>query len=339
MTEGFPDHKIFLLLEANTYSHCWPLIKGFRDVPDQNLLVLEPGEENKSIDQVIRAWGEFGRKGLDRKSLVINIGGGMLTDLGGFIACTLKRGVPFINIPTTLLAMVDASVGGKTGINFRGLKNEVGIIRQPLHVFIHLPFLSTLDRPNLLSGFAEMLKAGLIADKSLWIDLRRHDFDQPDPALLESLIWRSVMIKKGIVEADPDESGLRKSLNFGHTVGHAMESEALHAGNPVPHGYAVAWGMIAEACLSSLKLGLPADSADEIRETVYRFYGKPEPLLQDPARILPWMRFDKKNSGDQINFTLLEETGRCRIDCSASEEEIGRCLKSEIRISGFFFFP
>jgi 3-dehydroquinate synthase len=208
----------------------------------------------------------------------------------------------------------------------------VGIIRQPMHVFIHLPFLATLDRPNLLSGFAEMLKAGLIADKNLWIDLKSYDFDQPDQHLLESLIWRSVMIKKDIVEADPDEAGLRKSLNFGHTIGHAMESEALHSGNPVPHGFAVAWGMVAEARLSSLKLGLPADSVNEIRETVNRYYGKPEPLLQDPARILPWMRFDKKNSGDRINFTLLEEIGRCRINCTASEEEILRSLKVEIRI-------
>lgn len=330
ITAGFPKEKVFLLFETNTYSFCWPLVNGFREIKDDNILVLEPGEENKSIEQVIRTWAEFGRKGLDRGSLIINIGGGMLTDLGGFVACTLKRGVAFVNIPTTLLAMVDASVGGKTGINFRGLKNEVGIIRQPMHVYIYPPFLSTLDRPNLLSGFAEMLKSGLVADQKLWADLRQYDFDFPDQALLESLIWRSVDIKKIIVDADPYETGLRKSLNFGHTIGHAIESEALHDGNPVPHGYAVAWGMVSEARLSSIKLGLPAASLEEIRQTITRLYGLPGPLLQDPGRILPWMRFDKKNTGDQINFTLLEEIGRCRINCTANEEEIIRSLKGEI---------
>lgn len=322
----YPDDKIFLLFEKNTWTYCEPLIRGFRDVPDNHVLVLREGEEQKNIQQVMEVWSRFGEQGLDRRSLVINIGGGMLTDLGGFAASTLKRGVEFINVPTTLLAMVDASVGGKSGINFRGLKNEVGVIRQPHHVVLFLPFLKTLDRENMLSGFAEMLKAGLIADEGLWRRLKQFDLENYVEADLADLIWQSVRIKKRIVEEDPSETGIRKALNFGHTIGHAFESESLHAGTPCHHGFAVAWGMIAEACLSVSRLGLPAEDLKEIRETVIRLYGNLPDGFRKPEVLIPWMRFDKKNSDNQINFTLLEKTGKCRVNCTATEEEITHTL-------------
>jgi 3-dehydroquinate synthase len=326
LTGPFPDDKIFIVFEKNTWIHCWPLVKGFRLVPDDHILVLKDGEDQKNIDQVMEVWMRFGQLGLDRRSLIINIGGGMLTDLGGFAASTLKRGVAFINVPTTLLAMVDASVGGKSGINFRGLKNEIGVIRQPLHVLLYLPFLRTLDHDNLLSGYAEMLKAGLIADADLWNHLQRFDIEHYGEQELADLIWRSVQIKKLVVEQDPEETGIRKALNFGHTIGHAYESESLNLGAHIHHGFAVAWGMIAESYLSLKKLGLSERSFEEIRQTITRLYGNPPEGFRDAGVLIPWMRFDKKNSDNRINFTLLEETGKCRVNCTATNDEIAETL-------------
>ena len=326
ITAGYANKKIFLILESNTWKFCWPLIKGFRQVPESNILVLKPGEDNKTMDQVVAAWEHLGDHGADRSSLVINLGGGMLTDLAGFAASTFKRGLSFINIPTTLLAMVDASAGGKTGVNFRGLKNEIGVIRQPDQVLLFMRFLETLDRKNLLSGYAEMLKAGLIADRLLWQDLKVFSFDDYSEEKLALLIQRSVSIKIDIVEADPEEHGIRKSLNFGHTIGHSLESESLRSGKPLPHGYAVAFGMIAEAELSAIKLGLSKDSVTEIRETITRLYGNPPETIHHADVLLGWMKFDKKNSNNLINFTLLEEIGKCRIDIVATAEEIRAAL-------------
>jgi 3-dehydroquinate synthase len=327
LTAGFPEHKIFMVFESNTWASCRTRVIGFRNVPEENILVLKPGEDNKNISQVIEVWEHLGKAGADRHSLVINVGGGMLTDLGGFAACTFKRGLAFINIPTTLLAMVDASTGGKTGINFRGLKNEIGVIRQPKNVLIHMPFLRTLDRENLLSGYAEMLKAGLIADRQLWDRLKAFDMTDMDEEILEELIWQSIGIKKRVVDEDPEERGIRKALNFGHTIGHALESEALHAGQPLPHGFAVAFGMITEAILSNRKCGLSPESVSDIRETVIRLYGEPPVTMKESDPLLGWMRFDKKNRDNTINFTLLDEIGSCRINQAGDDEEIREVLR------------
>jgi len=327
LTAGFPDDKIFLLFENNTWKHCHFGLIGFRDIPDDHVLILPAGEEHKRIEQVMQAWEFLGSRGIDRQSLIINVGGGMLTDLGGFAASTLKRGIPFINLPTTLMAMVDASVGGKTGFNFRGLKNEVGVFRQPLHVLIYLPFLRTLDRDNMLSGYAEMLKAGLIADVDLWDQLREFDLSGYQEEKLGRLIWRSVKIKQEIVGNDPEEKNTRKALNFGHTVGHALESEALRQNRPVPHGFAVAWGMVAEARLSQQILNLPEASMQEIQRAIQNLFGTPPPDITHPDRLLHWMRYDKKNSDNQINFTLLEKIGHCRVNCTVSEEEIRKVTR------------
>ncbi|MFO7616222.1 MAG: 3-dehydroquinate synthase family protein [Bacteroidales bacterium] len=328
MTGRWPEGKIFLIFEKNTFQYCWPLLRGFRPLDETRFIILRAGEPNKGIGQVVRAWELLGKRGLDRGSLVINVGGGMLTDLGGFVASTIKRGVEFINIPTSLLAMVDASVGGKSGINFRGLKNEVGVIREPLHVLIHLPFLRTLDSRELLSGYAEMLKAGLIADRTLWEKLRYHQPGAFAEELMEELVWHSVLVKKGIVDLDLQEAGPRKALNFGHTIGHAFESEALRRGQPVPHGFAVAWGMIYEARLSGLKLGLTERSIREITDTVTEIYGPVPKDLLNPGQLIPWMRSDKKNIDNQLNFTLLEEVGRSRVNCTATEQELHPLLSS-----------
>jgi len=326
MTAPWPEGKIFVIFDENTFHHCWPLVRGFRPLNENRFVILKSGEANKSIDQVIRAWELLGTNEIDRSSMIINIGGGMLTDLGGFLASTIKRGVTFINIPTTLLAMVDASVGGKSGFNFRGLKNEIGVIREPQHVFIHLPFLRTLAPQEVLSGFAEMLKAGLIADRNLWNDLKGFDPEAWDEVRLSDLVWRSVLVKKRIVDTDLHETGLRKALNFGHTIGHALESEALRRGNPVPHGYAVAWGMVFEAHLSGLRLGLSDGAIREITDVVNKFYGPVPAELIDSDLLISWMRSDKKNSDNQLNFTLLGDIGTCRVNCIATEEEIRSLL-------------
>ncbi len=327
ITSGFPDGKIFLIFETNTWNLCWPLIRDFRPIPEKNILVLKAGEENKTIDQVMEVWDVLGRAGADRSSLVINVGGGMLTDLGAFATGTLKRGLACINIPTTLLAMVDASAGGKSGINFRGLKNEIGVIRQPLHVFLYLPFLRTLDRENLLSGYAEMLKAGLIADRHLWEELKAFNLNGYDEEELGRLIWRSIEIKTDVVEADPEEHGIRKSLNFGHTFGHALESESMHAGHPLAHGYAVAFGMVKEAILSHHKLGLPITAVDDIQDAITRLYGEPPATLRQADILLEWMKFDKKNRNNKINFSLIDAIGSCKVDIEASVEEIREALR------------
>jgi len=328
ITSGYSENKIFLICESTTWENCWPLIKDFRPIPESNLLILKPGEEHKNMEQVMTVWEWLGQTGADRSSLVINIGGGMLTDLGGFAACTFKRGIPYINIPTTVLAMVDASTGGKTGVNFRGLKNEIGVIRQPWHVFLYLPFLNTLDHTNLLSGYAEMLKAGLIADQQLWAQLRDFNLDHYDADLFGKLIWQSVEIKRNVVEIDPEEHGIRKALNFGHTIGHALESESLHSGHPLPHGFAVAFGMIMEARLSQKVLGLPAESVEEITETLMRLYGAIPAAIYQPDVMLKWMKFDKKNRDNKLIFTLLNKIGSCQTDIIVDADEIRTTLVS-----------
>lgn len=324
----YPADKIYLLFDQNTEKYCWPLLDGFADIDPGNRLVIAPGESNKNLAQVEQVWHFLGEKRADRKSLLINIGGGMLTDLGGFAAGTFKRGIDFINIPTTLLAMVDASVGGKTGINFRGLKNEIGLIRMPVHVFLYVPFLRTLDEANYRSGFAEMLKAGLISDARLWEQLKDFDLSQKEESQLSELLWQAVMIKQQIVERDPAEKGDRKALNFGHTIGHALESYALEEGNPLLHGYAVAYGMILEADLSHQLNGLTSEEVKDIAETMIRIYGVPPETIRHSDHLLQLMRFDKKNERNQINFTLLDQIGSFSVNHVATEQTIAEILSS-----------
>ncbi len=323
---GFPDDKIFIILDTNTEKYCWPVVKEFRDIDPKHILVIQPGEENKNLSQVEDVWNFLGQNKADRKSLVINLGGGMLTDLGGFAAGTFKRGISFVNIPTTLLAMVDASVGGKNGINFRGLKNEIGLIQQPEHVFLHLPFLRTIDDLNFRSGFAEMLKAGLIADKALWHDLKEYDLSARSENGLSDLLWRAVMIKKDIVVNDPNETGIRKALNFGHTIGHALESYSMKNGSSVLHGYAVAHGMVLEAGLSISFAGLKNSEFEDIVKTLRSIYGPIPKQIKLFEELIALMRFDKKNEQNRINFTLLNEIGSFSVNNYIEEDRIKEAL-------------
>ncbi len=289
-------------------------------------VVLPPGEVNKKLTSVETVWAFLSRAGATRKSLLINVGGGMLTDIGGFAASTFKRGIGFLNIPTTLLAQVDASVGGKTGFNFNGLKNEIGSFAAPAAVLIWTPFLTTLGRQDLLSGYAEMVKHGLIFSPRHLEELRAFDTGAMKGEDLHDLVRDSVAVKEHFVTADPQESHIRKALNFGHTIGHALESLALDSGKEIPHGYAVAWGMIAELFLSSVCSGFAGEDRTETGLWLKKLYGQPPFSHSDFDRIYDRMLHDKKNETGRINFTLLSAPGQTLINQECSKQEILRAL-------------
>ena len=252
--------KIFILTDEHTFRLCLPLLQDIALLKDAEQIVIGPEDVHKNLETLAYVWNQLSNRGATRHSLLINLGGGMVTDLGGFAAATFKRGIACINIPTTLLSMIDAAVGGKTGINFNGLKNEIGSFYPADQVMIDSQFLKTLDMPNLLSGYGEMLKHGLISQPSHWSELLTFDFAHIDYALLQKLIGQSVQVKEDIVEKDPYEQSIRKALNFGHTIGHAFESFALKTNHPVLHGYAVAWGMVCELYLSHIRCGFPKEA-------------------------------------------------------------------------------
>ena len=250
----------------------------------------------------------------------------MVTDLGGFAAATFKRGIDFINIPTTLLAMVDASVGGKTGVNFNGLKNEIGVFADARFVIISTLFLDTLDMPNLCSGYAEMLKHCLINDERMWAELVGFSLHNPDFAQLQRMVGESIAVKERIVQQDPHEKGLRKALNLGHTIGHAIESFAMEQGRPMLHGYAVAYGLMGELYLSVCKTAFPVYRLRQTARFIREAYGTPDITCDDYPKLLELMKHDKKNTSGTINFSLLANIGDVKLNQTASEEEIKEAL-------------
>lgn len=318
--------KVFVLTDETTHELCWPVVKDSESMKDAQHIVIPATDANKTLETASIVWSELGNKGATRHSLLINLGGGMVTDLGGFAAATFKRGIKFINIPTTLLSMVDASVGGKTGVNFNGFKNEVGVFREPVKVILDTAFLRTLDHENILSGYAEMLKHGLISDKEHLAQLLAFDLDEIDYSLLDGMIRKSVAVKKKVVETDPYEQGIRKALNFGHTVGHAIESFALQKGTPALHGYAVAWGMICELYLSSAYYEFPTETMREVVKFITEHYGKFEIGCDDYETLFQLMRHDKKNVADKVKMALLSEVGKVRINRTVKKEQIFEAL-------------
>jgi len=312
--------KIFVFTDGNTSEKCLPVFQSMLgDFTKFDLIETDPGEENKNIDFCIGIWKTLLDFEADRKALMINLGGGVITDMGGFVASTYKRGIDFINIPTTLLSQVDASVGGKTGIDIDNIKNMVGTFALPQAVFIESEFLKTLPERELLSGFAEMIKHGLILDASYFETLKAADYKNLDPAL----VYQSVGFKNQVVLEDPLEKGLRKILNFGHTIGHAVESYALsNSDNPLTHGEAIAIGMICEAYLSVKNSHLQAEELADISNYIKSIYPaytiKPESF----GDILDLMKADKKNEHGQINFSLLERIGTCEFNCKVAEQDI-----------------
>ncbi|MDN3584875.1 3-dehydroquinate synthase [Mucilaginibacter flavus] len=316
--------RFFILTDDNTAEHCLPLVKSKVEHLDNfDIIEVNAGEESKDIDFCIGVWRMLIDFGADRKSLLVNLGGGVITDLGGFAASTFKRGIDFVHVPTTLLSQVDASVGGKTGIDINSIKNIIGTFTQPKAVFIDLGFLQTLPPRQILSGLAEMLKHGLIQDAAYWNQLKASDLSVPSA----QLVHRSVEIKNKITIEDPHEKGIRKALNFGHTIGHAVETNSLiNDKDPLTHGEAIAIGMICESYLAHKKTGLPAQELQEITDTLNKLYPRYTIKQSDFDTLLEIMKKDKKNQNGNINCTLLTNIGQCNIDNNCTEAELCESL-------------
>lgn len=332
-----PD-RLFVLTDTTTRTACWPKVTDFPCMKGllsdgteagwsvAQMITIGATDEAKTLESLVAVWTALGEGGATRHSMLINLGGGMVTDLGGFAASTFKRGIAYINVPTTLLSMVDASVGGKTGINFRGLKNEIGVFNAASTVILDTRFLRTLDSENLRSGYAEMLKHGLISTEAHLADLLTFDLVQIDYERLKELVGKSVGIKEGVVEADPHEHGIRKALNLGHTVGHAFESLALEEHRTVLHGYAVAWGLVCELYLSATHCGFPTARLRQVVQFVKNTYGVFNITCKQYDRLYELMTHDKKNVAGTINFTLLGAIGDVRINQHVPKEDIFEAL-------------
>ncbi len=319
--------KIFILVDENTIRDCYPqLADSVPTFHDAELIEIESGEENKNIDVCLQLWSTLSDYGADRKSLLINLGGGVIGDMGGFIASTFKRGIDFINIPTTLLAQVDAAMGGKVGVDLHHLKNEIGLFSNPCAVFVNSDFLTTLNKRQVLSGFAELLKYAFIADEPYWQQLQQIDFSNLE--MMDKLIEVSIRIKNRIVMSDPLEYGIRKSLNFGHTIGHAVETCSLEEARPesLLHGEAIAVGMVCEAYLSHKLCGLSAKELKLITDFILEKYPALYIDQMDNQHLIELMGHDKKNENGTINFSLLSAIGNCEINKTASETLIEEAL-------------
>ena len=354
--------RVFVLTDDITQECCLPKVAVLFAKHNATTITIRHDDTNKTLATLADVWTALQRGGATRHSLLVNLGGGMVTDLGGFAAATFKRGINFINIPTTLLAMVDAAVGGKTGINFGGLKNEVGAFANARYVIVNTCFLDTLDTANLCSGYAEMLKHSLISNAQMWAEHVNFDILQPDLAELQRMVAASIAVKEHIVADDPHEHGIRKALNFGHTIGHALEEfsmqqpggavvstaptkqEAQKEGavvsarllplarartapkNTLLHGYAVAFGLIGELYISARKAEFPTARLHQTARFIRENYGAVAFTCDDYPTLLNLMRHDKKNTSGTINFTLLHDIGDIRINQTATDEEIREAL-------------
>ncbi len=317
--------KLFILVDENTFEFCYPrfITKLEANIPIE-VIEIDPGEEFKNIDTCIGVWNAITELGGDRKSLLLTLGGGVITDLGGFVASCFKRGIDFINIPTTLLAMVDASVGGKTGVDLVVLKNQIGVFANPQLVIIDQKYLKTLNERDFTSGLAEVIKYALTYDTSLLDAVQNLDDSN-----LEEVIYKSINIKNEVVLEDPKEGHLRKVLNYGHTIGHAIESFYLEAEDKenLTHGEAIAIGMICEAYLSHKVLNMPLKVAEQIKASILKIFKKISLKEKDFEDILSLLKHDKKNKKGQTNFVLLNNLESFEIDCQATTEIIKESLQ------------
>lgn len=320
--------RVFILVDENSLKFCYPqIVEQIVSFKEAEIIEIESGEESKTIEVCAQIWTTLSEYGADRKSLFVNLGGGVICDMGGFIASTFKRGIDFINIPTTLLSQVDASIGGKVGIDLNHLKNEIGVFNTPSAVFVDSTFLNTLNKRQILSGFAEIIKHALIADADYWKVVQKTDFSEMDN--FDKLIEHSVRIKNQIVTKDPRENSLRKTLNFGHTIGHAIETFSLEDNNKrsILHGEAVAVGMICESYLSYKINKLKPEQLDEITQFIIQKFPVIKLEQMDHHRLIELMKHDKKNDKGDINFSLLNEIGKCEINKITKADLIKESLK------------
>lgn len=310
---------IFILADTNTAA----LVPALGLPAHTPLITIPAGDIHKNLDSLTRIWQALTDAGASRHALLINLGGGVVTDIGGFAAATFKRGIPFVNVPTSLLGAVDAAVGGKTGINFHDIKNLIGVFRQADSVIISSVFFPSLPPSELLSGYAEMIKHALLTSPEALARLLATDITAVDPASLLPLLEESVLVKRHIVDIDPEEKSLRRALNLGHTAGHAFETLALSASRPVPHGFAVAYGLVTALVLSHMRLGFPSDTLHSVAAYIRRHYGAPAFTCDDYSSLLAIMAQDKKNpDASHINFTLLSAVGSPVIDSIVPVDDI-----------------
>lgn len=319
---------VYVLVDVNTQTFVLPRLQAESQAArTAKVIMTKAGDINKNLDSLQRIWKELEALGATRRSLLICVGGGVVTDMGAFAAATFKRGMTFINLPTTLLGAVDASVGGKTGINLNNLKNQIGTFSDAEAVIVSALYFNTLTSQEFLSGYAEMIKHALLKSKKAFNELIGRDTTYIDPEKMLNLLEDSVLTKVTFVEQDPREEGIRKALNLGHTIGHAFETLALERKSPIAHGYAVAYGMIAELLLSHRLLGFPSDVINSLASFVKENYPGFYFDCDDYPKLLSYMASDKKNvTPDQINFTLLREIGKPEIDCVAAPEAIREAL-------------
>jgi 3-dehydroquinate synthase len=321
---------VFVLADVNTSQYALPILQRMSStIAKAKIITCLAGDLNKNLEQLAKVWTALSAGEATRTALLINLGGGTVTDLGGFAAATFKRGMKTLNIPTTLLGAVDASVGGKTAINFGGIKNMVGVFNKPDMVIISTVFFGSLPQQEMLSGYAEMIKHGLLKSQTTLNDLLAYDITRPhnsDNRLL-GLIRESVLIKEDIVSKDPTEKGLRRTLNLGHTVGHAFEAMAMKRLSPIPHGYAVVWGIVVELVLSHMLKQLDSAVLHKVAGYVRESYGAFDITCNDYPQLLGYMRQDKKNlDNTHINFTLLRAVGDPVINVTATDEQIKTAL-------------
>ena len=329
--------QIFILADENTHEKCIPLLLANleTEIPFE-IIEIEAGEDAKNINTATQLWEILSEFKADRKSLLLNLGGGVITDMGGFVASTYKRGIKFLNIPTTLLAMCDASIGGKTGIDHQYLKNIVGTFANAEHILVYPKFLETLDFTELRSGFAEMLKHGLIACENHWSDLIA--IDEITAEKVAPHIENSMMIKENVVTKDFKEQNIRKTLNFGHTIGHAVESLFLKTNKIIPHGEAVALGMIMETQLSLLENLISEETAEKVIQQIRRFYPYISIDEFSNEEILSLMLNDKKNENGKINFSILTAIGKCNYDYKVTKAAIIQSLDFYRNLNKKVFF-
>ena len=326
LLSDYEARQIFVLCDDNSRLHCLPLIADFPCLREAKHISIAAGEEHKNLDSLVRIWSVLSQEGGTRKSLLINLGGGMLSDLGGFAAACFKRGIDFINIPTTLLACVDAALGGKTGINFEGLKNEIGAFHQARAVLIYPAFFLSLDRDNLYSGYAEMLKHGLLSSKSHWEQVLHFDPTKVSHSEALQVITDSMLVKENIVKQDPTEQGLRQALNLGHTIGHVFESLSHKQPPTLLHGHALALGLICELYLSHKILGFPFGELEAYIHRIKEAYTVYPIQASDYQALIELMQHDKKNRDQRIRFCLLQDIGQTVLDLSVGQAQIEESL-------------
>ncbi len=322
--------QCIILVDENTKAHCLLLLlNANKTLVEAKVVEIISGEANKNFATCENVWQRLFEWQTDRDALLINLGGGVISDMGGFIASLYKRGIDFINIPTTLLAMVDATAGGKTGIDFHDIKNGIGLFQQPVHIFIHTEFLNTLPQTEFLSGYAEVVKHALIAeDASYWNEVKQIQpaITPPSKDTIQQIIQKSIALKQSVTNADYKETGLRKVLNLGHTIGHAIESFALKNNKPIPHGYAVAWGIIAELYLAGKVIDFPEVQRLEIEKYLLNIYHNQFNLQFEYSDLIPFLKNDKKNIQHKINFTLLQQMGKPVYNIACNEQDVKKAV-------------